>query len=610
MESVHTSKAQASMRMALIAMPWHIFNRPSVQLGTLKGFLEKSDSRIAVQAFHPYLHAAKILGGDVYHWISQDVWGCEALYSPLLFPGRYDQAKSIVKEAHKKSQESMAIDFDTTHAVLAESLTRFIEGEQWNNFNLVGFSVCFNQLFASLAAARMLKESRPDLPIVFGGSTCVSQSAVSLLTNFPQIDYIIQGEGEKPLLELCRYIRHEQVTLPSSIMSRTQNVSDKEMVSFCQFDDLSELPIPDFSDYFTEMQQWFGKEPFIPELPIEFSRGCWWGKCAFCNLNTQWRGYRAKKTDQMINEVITLSEKYECLDFSFTDNSLPVKESHRFFEKLAPLKHDFRFFGEIRVGHSNDDLKVMQRGGLVTVQAGIEALSESLLKKLKKGVSVIENIALMKDALARNIELDGNLIIEFPGSTQDEVDDTMKNLDFVWPFRPLAPASFFLGLGSPVDREPANYGIRAIVHHRHVAKLFPREMLPNLTFLIKEYRGDRTLQRGLWKPVVQKMSAWKAFHRKRARSSSGRGPALSYRNGGDFLIIRQELPNKPTLHHRLRGLSRDVYLFCTEMRDMDDLLDHFPRLNRDKLLQFIDSMVMKRLMFSQDEKYLSLAVRR
>ena len=67
-------------------MPWAIFNRPSIQLSALKEYLRRNLENSTVETYHPYLEAAKCIGIDTYHTLSENVWAGEALYSSLLFP--------------------------------------------------------------------------------------------------------------------------------------------------------------------------------------------------------------------------------------------------------------------------------------------------------------------------------------------------------------------------------------------------------------------------------------------------------------------------------------------------------------------------------------------
>ncbi|MFH1021088.1 MAG: RiPP maturation radical SAM C-methyltransferase [Pseudomonadota bacterium] len=602
----NTNQPHPPFRLGLIAMPWALFNRPSVQLGALKGYLAQAEPEVQVRCLHPYLGLAKALGLDLYREISQDVWLCEGLYAGLLFPEQRGVLQGFLAKRLKQCKAAGTQDIDSLWHKVDVHLHQWLARQDWGQFNLVGFSVCFNQLLPSLLAAKRLKMLQPQLPIVFGGSSCVAEMGSSLLKVFPWLDYVVHGEGEMPLVNLCQVLAGGQNVLAPQVLARNQQ-THKEAFSGCQFKNLSELPTPDYDDYFLDLRREFSGEPFVPELPVEFSRGCWWGKCTFCNLNLQWHGYRGKSAAQMEREVLSLSERHGCLDFSFTDNVLPGREAAPFFAKMASGAKDLRFFAELRVNQRGETLQGYRQGGLVAVQAGIESLSQGLLEKMRKGATVMENLALMKESLALGIRLDGNLITGFPGSTEAEVAETLANLDFVLPFTPLAAATFFLGHGCEVACKPSDYGIRAIVQHPHNRKLFPPHILPGLTLLINDYRGDRGHQRRLWLPVVKKIRDWQRFHEAR-RSPAHLAPPLSYRDAGNLLLIRQELPGQATLHHRLRGTSRAIYLACDTVVEFAELARLFPKLGRAQLATFLEELTAKRLLFAQGTRYLALAV--
>ncbi len=594
-------------RIALISMPWSIFNRPSVQLGALKAWLDR-DSTIQTHTFHPYLQVAKAVGTETYHHLARNSWAGEALYSPLLFPGQRQQAARLFHEScHGKGQsnkELRGLDFDQTVQLLDLSLDQWLASLDLAGFHLIGFSICFNQLLASLTAAARIKKLHSALPIVAGGSGCVGPMGASLLHNFPQLDYVISGEGEESLARLCHGLRQNDApeTLPPQIMYRSRPFTAPPCRGIA---DLNQLPTPDYSPYFQQMQATFPGQPFIPVLPLEFSRGCWWNRCTFCNLNLQWQGYRWKQNDRMAAEVREQSRRHGCLDFTFTDNALPPKDADLFFQTMAAEPVDYDFFAEIRVITDGDKLAAYRRGGLSSVQVGIEALSATLLARMEKGTTVMDNIAAMKQSRACTMQLDGNLITEFPGSTEEEVAETLHNLDFVLPFTPLAAAAFFLGEGSPISNDPKRFGIATVLQHTKNHRLFPQELLVGMAMLIKEHRGDRTLQRRLWRPVTRKIAQWQAFHA--GRDIHGI-PPLSYRDGGSFLIIRQEQINGPCLQHRLRGTSRAIYLYCQKIRDKKDVARQFPAIQSKALHDFLADLSTKHLLFQEGTRILALAI--
>ena len=603
------------VRICLVSMPWALFNRPSIQLGTLKAYLASTANWISADTTHPFLETAKILGTELYQWISQNPWISEALYAPLLFPDKTADAEALavsyVKKADKKIQKSF--NFLQISQSLEQHLIYFVDRYDWPRYLLVGFTVCFNQLLPSLAAAKLIKDKFPHLPIVLGGSSCTAEAGKSLVKVFPFIDYVIAGEGEQALLELSEFISGRRSSLTRLIVSNmeyTQHVPDSPC-SNQQLSSLGPLPVPDYYDYFAEQRKWFSDNPFIPVLPLEFSRGCWWNKCSFCNLNLQWCGYRHKKSNQVVNEVTTLAARHDCLDFTFVDNMLPPQESRLFFSTTADMTADFSFFAEIRVtgppNSINETYALYRKGGLSTIQVGIEALSNALLKKMRKGTTVIENIAAMRSAVENGLELRGNLIVHFPGCSPEETVETLENLDFVFPFTPLSLASFFLGIDSPMYNAPAAYGIKAIVNHQNNNKLFPPAILNNLKLILQGYRGDRLQQRKIWKPVVQKVKAWQEYHNKRKMSTLEK-PLLFYRDGMNFLLLRQELIDGTVLNHRLKNSSRQIYLFCSQLRTSTEIFQHFPKLPQKKILSFLRDLTKKRLIFSENDMFLALAV--
>jgi ribosomal peptide maturation radical SAM protein 1 len=590
-------------RVALISMPWSIFNRPSIQLGALKAWLDR-DMAIQTHTFHPYLQVARDIGTETYHHLARNSWAGEALYSALLFPKQGEQAAHLFYESCKGNSQLRGLDFEQTVQLLDLSLERWLAGLDLASFHLIGFSICFNQLISSLTAAARIKKLHPTLPIVAGGSGCVGKMGSSLIQNFPQLDHVISGEGEEALTQLCHCLRKSNApeSLPPQIILRTRPFSESSCPGVA---DLNSLPTPDYSPYFQQMEKTFPGQPFIPILPLEFSRGCWWNRCTFCNLNLQWQGYRWKESGKVAREVAEQSRLHGCLDFTFTDNALPPKEADLFFQSMAATEIDYDFFAEIRVISDGDKLAAYRRGGLSSIQVGIEALSTTLLARMEKGTTVMDNIAAMKQSRACHMQLDGNLITEFPGSTEEEVAETLYNLDFVLPFTPLSSASFFLGEGSPICNDPHKFGISALLQHPKNRRLFPKEILVDMEMLIKDHRGDRTLQRRLWRPVTRKIARWQAFH-------SGRDirgiPPLSYRDGGSFLVIRQEQISGPCLHHRLRGTSRAIYLFCQKIRNQKELARQFPKIQSKALKDFLADLTAKRILFQEGERILALAI--
>ncbi|WP_031387809.1 RiPP maturation radical SAM C-methyltransferase [Desulfonatronum thiodismutans] len=592
-----------SRPVVLVSAPWAMYNRPSIQLGALKAYLRRRFPDVPVRAEHLHLQAAAEVGYSAYQAVSERTWVAESVAAALLFP---DQAPAIQRLFQRESRQNpvlRAAGLPALAQALDRACVRFIADIDWSVFGLAGFSVSLCQLTCSLVLIRRIKRKYPELPVVVGGASFSGESLAALTAAFPEIDHLVLGEGETALGELTDALCRGGKFLPDA--------------SNRQIQDLDELPAPDFDDYFAQLQRLGPAKRFHPVLPVEASRGCWWIRkprpdrpaqgCAFCNLNRHWTGYRSKSPRKVAEEITALSTRHKVLGFSFMDNLLPRKSATELFTALVESGRDYRLFGEIRADTPPAQLAAMRRAGMREVQVGVEALSSALLARMNKGTGALDNIEVMRHCEALGIHHGGNLLMRFPGSTAEEVEETLTNMDFAAPYLPLNPVSFWLGLESPVFRDPRGHKIRLTGNDPRWSVLFPPKIARTLRFMVQGYVGGKREQRRLWRPVEHRASQWAKEY---AQSMRGPNPApiLGYQDGADFLIITRRRPDKTLDTHRLPQASRRIYLFCRKSRTRNQIQSQFPNLAADKLDGFLLMMVDKRLMFSESERFLSLAV--
>jgi len=292
---------------------------------------------------------------------------------------------------------------------------------------------------------------------------------------------------------------------------------------------------------------------------------------------------------------------------AFVDNVMPPTKARDPFGEIGRLNKDIKLFGEIRANTSLPALQRMRKAGLQEVQVGIESLSAGLLKKMNKGTRVIQNLEIMKHCEMLGLKNSSNLILGFPGSDEQDVSETMRTLDFAILFQPLKPVRFWLGLESPVWRNYREFNIKSIANHPGYGFLFPTDMIRNLIFIIQAYRGDVTRQQKLWRSAEKRISQWSKQYADMHREAL-KTPILSFQDGGTFLIIRQRKYRSESETHRLIGLSREIYLFCQTNRSLKHIYMKFPGLSAEKINPFLWMMVDKRLMYNENNRYLSLAI--
>ncbi len=611
------SSVVAPFRLALVSMPWPPANRPSIQLSTLKSYISSKAPDIKTDCYHPYLDVGNLLGLNTYKNIAERTWVAESVYGYLLNPKKRAEILDIFHKEYGSKKKGIPPNLKTISTQIDRLHQRQHLNLDWFSYHLIGFSICLSQLTSSLYMIRQIRKRYPSARIVVGGSSCAGELGRSLLINISEIDFVVSGEGERPLLALINRINKGKLEgEDSSGLWWRDEQGHIRGGGLKQLPDLRELPVPDYGDYFQELRRQPRLFNLVPNIPMETSRGCWWHRfssgsvdraCKFCNLNLQWRGYRSKEPAQVAREMQWLAEKHASLKFSFVDNILDSRKLNKLFRCINDLDRGFEIFTELRASVSRDDLIQMRRAGVNQVQIGVEALSTRLLRKINKGTTAIQNIEIIKHCEELGIQHLSNLMLGFPTSDAKDVEETLNNLKFVLPYQPLRKVRFWLGQNSAVCLHPEQYGIRRIINHPHYQRLLPDSLSDSLCLMIKTYVGDRSQQRRLWRPVERELARWQRQYESLRRKHFP-APLLGYRDGGNFLLIRRRTEGFEMETFRLRGSSRAIYRFCQTTRSLAQIRSEFPSLTFEKLQTFISDMVEKRLMFQEGKRVLSLAV--
>jgi ribosomal peptide maturation radical SAM protein 1 len=604
----------------LLSTPWPLYNRPSIQLGALKAFLRNEHAGLKVNAHHFYLQLANAIGYERYREVSKRSWLAETVYAAILLPDLFEKTETLFVQQAPGGSALRSQGLKSLSQRVQETSDTFLDALNLKGCLLAGLSVSLCQLTSTLYFARGLKRRSPETVVVVGGSTFGWTSAARLLDFYPAIDLMVMGEGEIPLARIVGHLRsggclHDLPQIPG-VLSRKPVVSQPPLSPFSQLASLEDLPTPDYAEYFALLKTFGPENRFFPTIAIETSRGCWWhGRdpespkgCAFCNLNLQWSGYRSKDPSKSVSEVDDLTQRHRTLSVAIVDNVLPENGIMDFFRGLTRLDKDFRMFCELRANTPPETLKAMRDAGVREVQIGVEAISTGLLKRLRKGTTAIQNLELMKWCEALGLLNLSNLIVYFPGSDQADVDETLTNIPFAHPFRPPRVVPFWLGLGSHVWRNPRAYGLKAVFNHPAYGRILPRDIYQNVPLIHQAYRGDTGLQKRIWRPVIQEVKAWQKNY-DAAHARPFEEPILSYRDGGDFMIIRDRRSGGEALTHRLVSISRSIYLFCERHRSLNQIREAFSEIPLDRITEFLKGMVQKKLMFRERDRYLSLAVR-
>ncbi|HDM77214.1 MAG TPA: RiPP maturation radical SAM protein 1 [Deltaproteobacteria bacterium] len=605
--------------VALISMPWSLANRASIQLGALKSFLNQNLTDIRVVNIHIFLDVAHNLGISRYNAIAENTWIAEAVYAYIL----NSELRAEIVSSFKKACRSIPILRDQCVEDIALRLKSLHEKSSiWKvieKADLVGVSICLAQLASSLYFIRETKKRFPKKKVAVGGSAVAGKLGQSMLENVPEVDFVINGEGELPLLNLVKLLKNGATDSENGVPGLIyRDTTGKVIFSECnQIECLETLPVPDYDDYFLQLSRLPNLNNLIPGLPVEASRGCWWHRatpeapekaCQFCNLNLQWKDYRYKTAEKVANEIEHLASRHATTRFFFVDNNLPLWETDKLFRHIEKHRRSYQIFLETRASVTKKTLLLMRRAGVEDVQIGIEGLSTSYLNRIGKGTTTIQNIEIMKNCEELGINNISNLLIGFPGATEAEIEETLEALEYVFIYKPLRIVKFWLGYNSPVYYRAKDLGLKNIRNHPNYRYVISEDLYSNLELMQKDYRFDKKKQEKIWRPVVKKVKEWKEFYRK-TKERYPHIPILKYRDAKNFLIISRVSYDSPESEcFRLRGASRDIYKFCDKTRSFGSICRKFPSFPEKDLLNFLNTLVDKKVMFREGNRYLSLAV--
>ena len=83
---------------------------------------------------------------------------------------------------------------------------------------------------------------------------------------------------------------------------------------------------------------------------------------------------------------------------------------------------DLAIFYETKANLNKDQIRALQSAGVTAIQPGIESLSTPILKSMRKGVTGLQNIRLLKWCAEIGVTLSWNVLYGFPGEAPEEYE--------------------------------------------------------------------------------------------------------------------------------------------------------------------------------------------
>lgn len=273
-----------------------------------------------------------------------------------------------------------------------ESLRKAIESSAPSVVATSGFTA---NAFTCARTAEIAKNLDRGIVTVVGGSH-FSFMAEESLASFPEIDYIVRGEGEITLVELIRALRGGEALGGVNGISyraggRFVHNQDRPLIT-----DLDSLPFPAYDLVENNIKRYHfammaGRNTSY--MMLEGSRGCV-HRCSFCTQWRYWQGVcRKKSPKRLADEIEYLNETYGGVLLWLTDDNFGYGERARqLCEELRhrQCKDDVMLFLQARTDDvvANPDLvRKLRDVGNRWVMIGVESNSEERLKEFQKDIT-------------------------------------------------------------------------------------------------------------------------------------------------------------------------------------------------------------------------------
>ena len=594
-----TVRANPRLNVELVCMPWQTLAFPSLALATLAALVADRRPQHRVRQRHGHIAWMRHMRDASLGTIGVSDYGqivdrglMHGLGDWVFAPALYGEQKWFREKfaAYVEHHDVEAPHIELMSRLSAEFCDDIAKEICDGSPDVVGFSSVFAQNIASLAVAKRVKTMAPETTIVLGGANCDGPMGEAMHQNFGFIDLIVRGEGEEALLSILDEISSdgESLAVIPGLVWRDERGRTVANAMQSSFFDLNASPVPDFFSFFDELD---GADLWPPEqvrLPLESSRGCWWGAkrhCTFCGLNGSAMTYRMKSASKFLNEMDTLLSRHPSFEFAMADNILDPSYLSDVMPELARRDQDVRIHYEIKANLSTEDVERLRIGGVTRIQPGIESLSSPVLALMRKGVSAAQNVALMRDALERSITVEWNLLFGFPGEVVSDYEDMCSQFPSLWHLSaPHSALRILLERFSPNFDDP-EFGFtvrRPRKMYEHVYNL-PRSQMMDLAFHFETAPQGITGEDA--RALATSVEQWgRHFTRSQllmTRTSSeslvivdrrGTANELVSEIPGDwrahaFILLRDGL-GLPTLRSRLAATSHDV-----EPRQLEDFVD-------------------------------------
>ena len=277
---------------------------------------------------------------------------------------------------------------------------------------------------SDIRLAGMMKAAKPNIKIAFVGPHVTIRPEQSLKAS-EAIDFVARKEFDYSVTEFAQGKNMAEIA-GISFRKNGNIVHNPDRPALL---DLDALPFA-VDIYKRDLDITRYNIPYLHHPYVSFytSRGCP-AQCTFCLWPQTMSGHqwRTRSSDNAVAEVRRALELFpEAREIFFDDDTFTWQKS-RVLEicgKLKPLR--FTWSCNSRVTADYETLRAMREAGCRLLIVGFESGDPTVLKNIKKGATVEQALAFMKNCKRLGLTVHGDFQIGHPGETRESIERTMR----------------------------------------------------------------------------------------------------------------------------------------------------------------------------------------
>ncbi len=616
-------------RIALVNMPFAGAFLPSIALTQLRSVVEAElGDRAETRLLYLNHDFVRHLDARFYDFVAGTVDAVTSglgdwFFRDVAFPGLADNSDEYFRRhfsSRQHEKEAMRPYLLEKRRSLDAFLDELIESYDLASYQLVGFTSMFSQNAACFAMARKLKQRDPRIVTAIGGANCEASMGRVIARQVPALDYVFNGPALTSFPQLVRHLidgdeagcRRIAGVLSRLTSTLTEIGAAAPPVEIGRELDIDvDVPL-DYDDFFASLDEKVGAGAPAQVL-FETSRGCWWGErahCTFCGLNGVTMKYRAMEPSRALRSIRGLLDRYasRASRFQCVDNIMPREYLTEVFPHLQTPAHVSIFY-EVKADLKEREMEVLARAGVTAIQPGIEALSTSTLRLMRKGTTAFQNLKFLKSCLAHGIDPQWNLLVGFPGEEDGVYQKYWEDLPLLAHLPPpsgVYPVRF--DRFSPYHVQAKEYGL-ALEPCEFYAMVYPFDAaaLNDLAyfFIDRQYTSRYLAQTAQWiARLRQRIDDWKA---RWESADGGLKPRLVLASSGRSPAVHDSRSGR-TIEHEVGARGARLLQLLGRQARLSWLAEQMGDLSSAEVEREVMALERRGLIFREDDLFMSLVI--